>query len=46
MLVSPKMYKKLLAERSARMLPCSVESDNVRDPAEMLVKSLYESAAE
>ena len=43
---SPKMYKKLLAESNCWMFPCNVESVSVTDPAETLVKSLYEPAAE
>jgi hypothetical protein len=36
---SPKMYKKLLAEYIAVMLPCKVSSVNVSEPALTDVKS-------
>ena len=40
MLSSPKMYRKLLADSRAWMLPCNVESVMVKDPADTDVKSL------
>ena len=40
MLSSPNTYRKLLADSRAWMLPCSVESVMVKEPADTDVKSL------